>query len=105
MIEGARARLRSRRAASTLLIAGGALVLVGSAASIARAAIARDAARSRWEEMEAGRAVTAARARVDGAGGWSTVPRGVGFGWWAGALISGKSSIGPDQVIAVLSKA
>ena len=72
MIEGARARLRSRRAASTLLIAGGALVLVGSAASIARAAIARDAARSRWEEMEAGRAVTAARARVDAAGGWST---------------------------------
>jgi sortase A len=63
---------RARRTASTLLIAGGVLVLVVSGTSIARAAIARDAARSHWAELEAGRAVAGARLRVAGTIGWTT---------------------------------
>ena len=72
MTEQASARHRAVRAASSLLIAGGALFLVFSGASIARAAIARDAARSHWVDLEAGRAVAGARSRVDGSSGWST---------------------------------
>ena len=45
-----------RRRVSALLITVGALVLVGSGASVARAALARDAARTRWAEFEAQRA-------------------------------------------------
>ena len=48
-------------AASILLIVGWVAALVVSAASVARGAIARDAARSRWAEIEAQRAVTGAR--------------------------------------------
>jgi sortase A len=66
------ARLRGRRGASALLIAGGALFLVVSATSIARGAIARDTARSRWAELEAGRAANDGRSRVGGPNGWST---------------------------------
>jgi len=62
-----------RRRASTLLIAVGALLLVGSGASVARAAIARDAARTRWAELEAQRAATGARAMAGGTG-WSAAP-------------------------------
>jgi LPXTG-site transpeptidase (sortase) family protein len=62
---------RARRTASTLLVAGGALFLVVSATSIARAAIARDAARSHWAELEAGRVVAGARLRAGGASGWT----------------------------------
>ena len=65
----------SRRAASNLLIVVGALFLVAGAASIARGAIARDAARSEWEELEAGRAVTGARKTL-GIGGTWTAARG-----------------------------
>src|SRR5215218_5076603 len=72
MTEHARTQSRGWRAASTLLVAGGALLLVVSGASIARAAIAREAARSHWAELEAGRAVEGARSSVAGSGGWST---------------------------------
>jgi sortase A len=69
---GAQAYMRRR--ASTLLIAVGALLLVGSGASVARAAIARDAARTRWAELEAQRAATGARAIMAGGMGWSAAP-------------------------------
>ena len=64
----------ARRVASTALIAGGAVLLIGSAASVARGAIARDAARTRWAELEAQRAVTGARATLAGHGGWAIAP-------------------------------
>jgi sortase A len=63
-----------RRKTSTLLIAVGALVLVGSGASVARGAIARDAARTRWAELEAQRAATGARAMMAGGTGWAAAP-------------------------------
>jgi sortase A len=62
-----------RRAASNLLIAVGVLFLLAGAASIARGAIARDEARTRWEELEAGRAVTGARKTLGMGGSWTTV--------------------------------
>jgi len=49
------------------LIVCGALLLIGSATSVARGAIARDAARSRWAEMEAERAVVGAKLSTGGA--------------------------------------
>jgi sortase A len=55
---------RGRRAASSLLIVVGASLLLVAGASIARGAIARDAVRSRWHELEASRAATDARASV-----------------------------------------
>jgi sortase A len=55
---------RVRRAASGLLIVVGASLLLVAGASIARGAIARDAVRSRWQELEASRAATDARASV-----------------------------------------
>ena len=63
-----------RRRVSALLITVGALVLVGSGASVARGALARDAARTRWAELEAQRAATGARAMVAGGTGWAAVP-------------------------------
>lgn len=63
-----------RRRVSALLITVGALVLVGSGASVARAALARDAARTRWAELEAQRAATGARAKVAGGPGWAAAP-------------------------------
>ena len=59
--------LASRRVVSSTLIAGGVLLLVASAASIARGAIARDAARARWAEIEAQRSVAGARLAITGA--------------------------------------
>lgn len=61
-----------RRLASTMLIVGGSAFLLVSAVSIARGALARDAARSRWAELEAGRAVTGARARAISPSTWTT---------------------------------
>jgi LPXTG-site transpeptidase (sortase) family protein len=72
MNDGGQRERRARRTVSTLLIAGGVLALVVSGTSIARAAIARDTARSHWAELEAGRAVAGARLRVAGTGGWTT---------------------------------
>jgi sortase A len=59
--------LASRRVVSNTLIAGGAMLLVASAASIARGAIARDAVRARWAEIEAQRSVAGARLATTGA--------------------------------------
>jgi sortase A len=53
--------LAARRVVSNTLIAGGAMLLVVSAASMARGAIARDTARARWAEIEAQRSVAGAR--------------------------------------------
>ena len=61
-------RAAPRRWAANALIAAGAGLLLASGTSAARAAIARDDARSRWEQIEAGRAASAARASVGGAG-------------------------------------
>src|SRR5688572_3569026 len=63
-----------RRRVSALLIAVGALLLIGSGASVARAALARDAARTRWAELEAQRAATGARAMMAGGAGWAAAP-------------------------------
>ena len=63
-----------RRRVSALLIAVGALLLIGSGASVARAALARDAARTRWAELEAQRAATGARAMMTGGAGWAAAP-------------------------------
>lgn len=49
------------------MIVCGALLLIGSATSVARGAIARDAARARWVEIEAERAVAGARMSTGGA--------------------------------------
>jgi sortase A len=62
-----------RRLASTLTIAVGSVMLVGSAASVARGAIARDAARARWAELEAQRAAIGARAATTAAS-WAMAP-------------------------------
>jgi len=59
--------LDARRAGSTAVIVCGALLLVGAATSVARGAIARDAARARWAEIEAGRAVAEAKLSAGGA--------------------------------------
>jgi len=63
-----------RRRVSALLMTVGAFALVGSGASVARAALARDAARTRWAELEAQRAATGARAKVAGGTGWAAAP-------------------------------
>ena len=63
-----------RRRVSALLITVGALVLVGSGASVARGALARDAARTRWAELEAQHAATGARAMMAGGTGWAAAP-------------------------------
>jgi len=63
----ARLSFNGRRAAGSALIICGALLLVVSLASIARGAIARDAARARWAEIEARRSVAGARSSTPGA--------------------------------------
>jgi len=68
------ARVGARRAASTVLIAGGSILLAASVASAARGAFARDAARSRWAELAASRAATGARATMDGGMSWAAAP-------------------------------
>lgn len=60
------------RWASLALIVVGAMLLVGSAASVARGAMARESARSRWAEIEARRAVSGARDLVSGGARWAT---------------------------------
>ena len=62
----------ARRWASRALIVVGAMLLVGSAASVARGAMARESARSRWAELEAQRAVSGARHLVAGGPHWAT---------------------------------
>jgi len=62
-----RQRLDARSAASTAVIVCGALLLIASATSVARGAIARDAARARWAELEAERAVAGAKLSAVGA--------------------------------------
>lgn len=61
-----------RRTVGTLLLACGVCLLVASAASVARAAMARDAARARWADSEAQRAAEGARAAIVGVG-WTTL--------------------------------
>jgi len=68
------ARVNIRRVASTVLIAGGSVLLAASAASAARGALARDAARTRWSELEANRAAVGARAGVGGEMTWAAAP-------------------------------
>jgi sortase A len=68
------AHLTARRVASAALIAGGSILLAASAASAARGALARDAARSRWAELEASRAATGARASLPGGMSWTATP-------------------------------
>lgn len=55
-----------RRVGNVMVVAGAGLVLI-SVASVARGAIARDSARSRWAQIEAARAAAGARATVTGA--------------------------------------
>src|SRR5690349_20036414 len=64
--------LDARRVGSATLIASGVLLLIVSATSVARGAMARDAARSRWAEIEAARAVAGGRASVTAASSWSS---------------------------------
>ena len=54
----------TRRAVSGALIVAGSLLLIAAGGSVTRSAIARDAARSRWAEFEAGRAVADGRAAL-----------------------------------------
>lgn len=65
-------RLRSRRALSAALVLSGAVFLVVSASSMARAALARDAARARWAELEAQRSVSAGRMAIGTGPRWPT---------------------------------
>ncbi|HEX5076871.1 MAG TPA: class D sortase [Gemmatimonadaceae bacterium] len=67
MGDPARHPLDARRAGSTALIVCGALLLIGAATSVARGAMARDAARARWAEIEAARAVAGAKQSAGGA--------------------------------------
>ena len=67
-------RLVGRRAVSVGLVAVGSCLLVVSAASVARGAIARDAARTRWAEIEAQRAALGGRAFLRDEVGWTTTP-------------------------------
>jgi sortase A len=65
-------RFGSRAWAGNALIAAGVGLVLVSGASVARAAIARDNARSRWAQLEASRAATSARAAVEGTS-WAVV--------------------------------
>jgi len=58
------ARMPARRAVSGVLIVGGSILLVAAGGSATRSAMARDAARSRWAELEARRAVVDGRASL-----------------------------------------
>jgi sortase A len=59
-------RRLTRRSVSNLLIAGGAAVLIGAGASVARASLARETARTLWAQGEARRAVAGARLVASG---------------------------------------
>ena len=59
----------SRRWLGNAAIAAGVCLVLASGASVARGAIARDDARSRWAQLEASRAVSSARETV-GRTGW-----------------------------------
>jgi len=64
----------SRRVLSFGLVGLGACLLLGSAASVARGALARDAARTRWAEIEARGSVRGGHAFVGGDAPWATAP-------------------------------
>jgi sortase A len=64
----ARVATRTRRAAGGVLIVVGSVLVLTAGASAARGAIARDAARTRWAELEAERAVVGGRRAVTRAG-------------------------------------
>jgi sortase A len=64
--------LVSRRLVANVLIVVGASLVLVSATSVARGAIARDHARSRWAQMEASRAATGARKSLAGSN-WAVV--------------------------------
>ena len=80
------------RAAGNFLIVGGTCLLLGAGASIARGAIARDAARSRWQELEASRVVADARATVG-----ATIARTAAPGVPIARLIIAR--VGLDEVV------
>ena len=63
-------RVAPRRWLSGAVIVAGVGLVLASGASVARGAIARDSARSRWAEVEAARATSSARASVS-AGNWA----------------------------------
>ena len=65
-------RLDRRRLLSASLVGVGACLLITSATSVARGAIARDAARTRWAEIEAQRAAAGGRAFLSDGPGWTT---------------------------------
>lgn len=73
---GPMARFDMRRRVSTGFVVGGACLVFMAGASIARGAVARDAARSRWAEIEAQRAVAGARAAISPGSNWATA-RGI----------------------------
>jgi sortase A len=86
-------RPSTRRAAvGTVLIVAGALLLIASATSYARGAIARDEARARWSEVEAQRSVADGRASLTSAG-----PEPVGRGVPIGRLLIPR--VGLDEVV------
>jgi sortase A len=60
------AQVASKRWVSNAVIVAGVCLVLASGASVARGAIARDNARSRWAELEASRAAMSARATVGG---------------------------------------
>ena len=69
-------RLPWQRRAGTALVAVGVLVVLTAGASVARAMLARDAARARWAELEAARAVDGGRLAVK-PGARLTIARGM----------------------------
>lgn len=62
----------TRRTLSIGLVAVGGALLIASGASVARGAIAREAARAQWAELEAQRAARGARSFVGERGEWAT---------------------------------
>jgi sortase A len=66
-------RLSRRRVASAALVGVGLCLLVASASSVVRGALARDAARTQWAELEARRAAYGARSLV-GDPNWTIAP-------------------------------
>ena len=64
----------SRRVFSRGLVAAGTVLLAIDATALVRGAIARDAARTRWAELEAERSARGGRSFVDPAADWATAP-------------------------------
>jgi len=73
---GDRTDVRWQRRAGTALVGLGALLILTAGASVARGMLARDAARARWAEFEAQRAVDGGRLAVK-PGARLTIGRGV----------------------------